>query len=892
MISGYSGCAACPLKDCKPLEGRGSAGGLMIIGEAPNTEEVVKKTPFLGSAGAILRRSFQEVCDFPFSEAYLTNAVLCKPHDGKIPSGAAEACRQRLLDEIRTVQPRKILLTGATATKSVLGAKSIIKARGLGALYQYEGGEAYVIPTYHPAAILRQDDLFRDFVGDIYKLCINDRPREWEWTLSIVSSIEELVDYLTLFRSASAVSCDIETTGFDQFKDRILSVGFGVSFDDNKALSVVIPRELILQCKDLIYDFFRTYPGYIVFHNGKFDLQFFKTWYEDIDFEPLKFMDTMMMQYALDERGISGSGDAGGRGPSTAGLKDIGRLRFDIPDYHFNFKEFYAIPEDDRDWWKFYEYHGLDCALTIATFFELQTELLNESPRLWDLVTDLLIPGTLAFAKMEYHGVPLDRGYLENLRTEWTSKADELLDQLKRIAREKYDFELTNPASTPQIHKMYRLMKFEPPTTDKDAMQIELNRYALSTPSRTILNTMIKAIEGDPKALKEMDSIGMQRGWWKSLALEFKVTFNPEDPDFIAETLSKLGVCPETLGVLIPDNQLSPDLIPLLKEEINRFHYDETVRTFIQTLMDWRQYSRLTRNYMTGFLMLMDESNRVHPDVWINGTDTGRLSIHSPAIQTIPIMVGSVIRKAFNAPEGWSFINADYSQMELRVAAYFSRDENMIKAYRDGLDLHRWVASLMFQKPMDQISKMERYVAKYMDFGVLYGRDLAGGLSYGPEAEQIYKSMGRYLTNDECAKLQADFFNSFPGLKSWIDSTHAEAISQQYIETPLGRRRRFPFIHSGNRGAVQRRAVNTKCQSTASDFTLNAIINMTRRLPKDKCVITFTVHDSIAFICKDEYIDEACTIIREEMEKPPFPEFDVPVKADIGVAKTWGALGD
>jgi DNA polymerase-1 len=179
-----------------------------------------------------------------------------------------------------------------------------------------------------------------------------------------------------------------------------------------------------------------------------------------------------------------------------------------------------------------------------------------------------------------------------------------------------------------------------------------------------------------------------------------------------------------------------------------------------------------------------------------------------------------------------------------------------------------------------------------MDFGVLYGRDLAAGLSYGPEAEQIYASMGRYLSNEECTKLQTDFFRAFPSLKTWIDSMHKTVRRDQRVETPLGRRRRFPYLTNQTVNGIERQSVNTMCQSTASDFTLNAIINMTRRLPRDRCVITFTVHDSIAFICRDDYIDEAKIIIREEMEKPPFPAFDVPVKADIGVAKRWGDLSD
>lgn len=147
---------------------------------------------------------------------------------------------------------------------------------------------------------------------------------------------------------------------------------------------------------------------------------------------------------------------------------------------------------------------------------------------------------------------------------------------------------------------------------------------------------------------------------------------------------------------------------------------------------------------------------------------------------------------------------------------------------------------------------------------------------------------GRRYTLEEAKKLMSDFLGAFPQLRDWMSDVHKSVLQYRYVETGTGRRRRFPYISSRNMGAVQRRAVNTVCQSLASDFTLNAISCLDRALPEGS-VIFATVHDSILFEIPTNRLEEALIIINDCMIEPPIEDFNVPIKADINYGEDWGS---
>lgn len=799
MIQGYDGCKTCPLADRPAVLGHGPVNACVaLVGEAPGRTEVDQGRPFVGASGRLISEVFR-LAGVERRDLYVTNAVLCHPEGNATPSAAAiEACRPRLIEELSRVSPKKILISGGTAAKSLLGVTSIVKARGLGQMIPLNGTgeEAFAVPTYHPAAVLRDADLFRDLMADVQKLASREGPEPREvLSLWVPSTPAEVCDAMELLMGASVVSCDLETTGLNAWTDKILSFGFGALTEDGHSFTVVIPDTVAGGGQGALIEFLYDYDGVMVFHNAKFDVQFLKMWLNDIRWEPKHCMDTLLMTYSLDERGRDDSGSsAGSRGYSTVGLKDQARLRYDIPDYKFDFEHFYATPDDMKDWLGFYFYQAIDLATTVRLYFDLLGEMEAESSKLLPLVRDLIVPGSLAFAQVELRGFPIDIPYLEELRATTETRVGELVEKLQGVAKLN-GLEEFNPASPVQVKKLCSTgWRFEPPNFEKETLQM--------------------AIKLDP-----------------------------------------------------------------LTEEC---------REFLKVLLEYRQRSKVLKTYVEGLLKRVDNDSRIRPDFLLHGTDTGRLSCRDPNLQNIPTIMGSEIKHAFVAPEGWLLFNCDYSQLELRVAAWYSRDENLTRAFVEGKDVHRWVASLMFHKPLEEITSFERYLAKYVDFGLLYGRT-AQALTEGFEAEYILEMTGKKMTSQEADEIQRAFFAAFPMLEKFIKAQHAKVRSQQYIETPMGRRRRFPYLDRSTVSSAERKSVNTPIQSLASDMTLTSILRLTRELPEDAYVVS-SVHDSIMCVVREDLVDQVLPIVRQVMETPCIPEFDIPLRVDIEIGKRWSEV--
>jgi DNA polymerase-1 len=815
MISNYEPCLTCPLRDCPPVLGVGPKNAPAVIGEAPGATEVVQKKPFVGVSGQLLRTTLDAV-GVGSENVYYTNVCLCRPPDNKTPSQTAQnACADRLMRELYEVSPTKILTVGGIATSALLSpgkTTAITKVRGQGMMWKHtvkphigetdieDEDETYLVPTFHPAAVTRTPDLFRDFSADIQKWFMNFAPLPAPETTNLIAgSIESAIEYLGYLKSATVVSCDLETSGFDFLQGEIFSVGFGAIDQDNplQGINVIIPFEFAdtSDVTQAILDLVHNPKNITVFHNCKFDLQFFQSWLDE-DFEPANVADTMLMQYARDERG---SGDANtGRGFQGLGLKDQARIRYDIPDYHFNFDKFLEIPYDERPWETLYTYHAMDCYCTVRLYFDLISELMEESPKLLSLVNNVLVPGACAFAQIEREGFPISIKYFEKQSKKLIKELEGCSVTLKAIA-EEYGVEDLNPASPVQIKKVMAGMKVILESTERDFVNSFLKRH--------------------PK-------------------------------------LSK------------------------------------TVKQFLTTLMDYRQKSKVLQTYMTG-LLERQVDGRVHPDFLLTGADTGRLSCRDPNLQNIPILMGRIVRDGFEAPEGYMLAEGDYSQLELRVVAWYSRDLNMTAIFRTGRDIHREVAAAMFKKPAAQITQLERYMAKYVDFGIIYGRG-ARSLAEGWEMDYVVEQGGTPWTLKEAEEFLSDFLNGFPGLRDWIDRQHRLVRAQRYVETPVGRRRRFPLMMRDTAFLMERKGVNSPVQSLASDICLTNLIYLHRHVLPQEVRIISTVHDSILFLIPEESVEEWIPIIKSTMEVcralPEGMTFDIPLKVDIKLGKRWGDM--
>jgi uracil-DNA glycosylase family 4 len=317
-------------------------------------------------------------------------------------------------------------------------------------------------------------------------------------------------------------------------------------------------------------------------------------------------------------------------------------------------------------------------------------------------------------------------------------------------------------------------------------------------------------------------------------------------------------------------------------------------KDIIDRIIEYRRLQKTLGTYIYGLLDRMDGDGRIRCNYLQHGTVTGRLSSQDPNLQNIPEKshIGFDVRAAF-IPSGdnWYMIEADYSQLELRVAAHCSQDQNFISAYVEDRDLHKDATDAIYQR--EDVTPYERWLAKCMVFGALYGRG-AESLAFGPEMEYMENELGgTRWTLKQTEEFFKRFFNQYPELRDWQAHQREIVYKYQVIETPMGMIRRFPFIIRTENGAAGRQAMNTPIQSTASDITFSALIRIHKRLTvlnnsvgRIVAHIVLTVHDSITTECHPKFLKPVVRIIDSEMRRIPI-ESNVPFKAKIGTGPNW-----
>ncbi len=752
-------CDECPLFGQPRVPGTGMGGGLAIVGEAPGQQEVVKGMPFVGLSGQLLRETLMNVGIDP-KTVWITNSCLCRPPQNATPTAdAVVACNGRLLSELKQQRIKRVLVCGATALTALVPEfkKGITKARGSWFWHKELG--CYVLPTFHPAAILRNPDYFPDFVQDLSMIA---RLPTKQITMPVVhyqviensSDLENMTDEVYFKLDPTHMSLDIETTGLDEFTDRILAIGIGA---DEKHIWVIPDTALkskvfVRHLKEFLEDESLCWCGQNAY---QFDAKFLEHRLGiDVTFK----FDTMLAHYTLDER------------QNGHGLKDMARNYFQARDYAADLEkaEFETL---DRG--KLYQYLAYDVYYTWKLVPVLDEEMRREG--VTHVHDNILLPGARALGQVEHNGVLVDVPYLAKLERGLDSEISAQLEELRRESDEP---------------------EFNP---------------------------------NSPKQVKQL--------------LYGKLKLGPMSQGTDKETLENLN---HPIGNMV---------------------------------LDLRLKTKLKSTYVKGLLEKADKNHRVHADFNLFGTVTGRLSSSHPNLQNIPLLVGPMIRDAFIASPGWTLVEADYSQLELRVSAYFSHDEKLIETYMNDWDIHRQVASEVFNVPPEEVTHDQRYVAKYIDFGILYGRQ-APSLAYG-ELKCSVKQAQAYIDR---------FLGRYLGMAKWMKKVQKEAVMTGVIETAFGRKRRFPLVLPSNKGDIERQAVNSPIQGTASDICLGALIRLQERLDPSTVRILLTVHDSILLEVREEALEDTLPVIFEEMENHIPLDSPVPFKIDVKTGERWGSL--
>jgi len=390
-------------------------------------------------------------------------------------------------------------------------------------------------------------------------------------------------------------------------------------------------------------------------------------------------------------------------------------------------------------------------------------------------------------------------------------------------------------------------------------------------------------------AAMEMEGINLDADFLKSMATDMQ----KEIADFEQKIYETAGekfnlASPKQLGEILFD-KLKIGGAKQKKTKTGQYATGEEVLSYlanehqiVKDILDWRQMVKLQNTYIDALPNQVDKkTGRVHTDYMQTVAATGRLSSNNPNLQNIPIRTerGRLIRKAFIArDENYTLVSADYSQIELRIIAALSGEENMIKAFQNHEDIHRSTAAKVFNVPLEQVTKEQRSNAKTVNFGIIYGVS-AFGLSNQTS-----------LSRSESAALIDAYYKTYPRLKSYIQEQIDFARNHGYVQTVLGRRRYLKDINSANavvRSAAERNAVNAPIQGSAADIIKIAMINIYKKLASEnwKSKMLLQVHDELVFDVHNTELEKIQPMIKHEMENAF--ELSVPFEVEIGSGRNW-----
>jgi DNA polymerase-1 len=763
-------------------------------------------------------------------------AALPDAPKGALPIQALRDARPDLLNRIYDAAPDMIVSLGRDPLHALLGEPIALKNEhgrmrwlDVCGVADHSGPGCRRIPwvpTIAPWQVVGRgsSDLHRDFANVLYKALSQSEPLpEMDIELHVCETATDLEDALQVLEGASVVGVDVETTGLSPYRDTMTAVGLGAVYDRDSGVAVIATDKCLEDQAswDLLWDAIWRQTRRSVGHNFKFDMQFLQ---RIIDWPPEAAWlgDTLLVAHLADERNTGPRSRARG-----SGLKDLVAQRYDL-QYGFDFgKDAEEASAAARD--ELHVYLGKDVVYTARLFLDLKDEADAETGALMSAHDTLLMPASVALARAESAGAPVDRAWIEALLVKITARVAR-----RRAALEKAIIPLT---PTVVVDNVLAPMQVADAMYDEWGMTPDMRRNG-------------RLIENDRSTDKDHKAAA------------------------IAKYRIRGGAWYRQAGWLMSLDRLMKDV-------------------------------KLISTYQKAILDRMDDDGRLRASFLLHGTSTGRLSSREPNLQNVPAVddrelyngqmryklrsgewVHNPMRRAFRTEPGRQWVEVDYSQLELRVAAGISSDPAFTAVFTGGRDVHREVASSIFSKAPEDITKPERYLAKAVAFGILYGRSakaIAGGAEMDYAERELH--MTRW-TEEVAAAFITKFLASYPDLDAWIASVHQTAPVAGFVASPFGRRRRFPYFDTNEAASIRRQAVNTPIQSAASDICLRAFVELQRRVREAgiDAVVMFPVHDSICVDVADSAVAALEILCRSIME---VDFMGVPLKVDFEWGPTW-----
>lgn len=769
----------------------------------------------------------------------------------------------------RVIDADVIMTIGEKALNYVTELKGITKYTGT---VQNSIFNIPVVPIVSPGFLEHNPNYLRKFAEDVltaYHVSIGIRKEEVSNQFKMVTDMVTLAELITYIKQTGYCSFDFETTELTDmgtFDPDFYCTTLSLTFQQGSAYVIPLfhpdsPFDNI-QIESIFYELEKHVFGnpdiVKVGQNTKFDMHCL-VWCGVVTFRG-KYHDTMLMHQLYNEN-------------LSHKLKDM------VRDFFPQFANYESVLGKN---WKaglpeLAKYNALDSDLTFRLYWIL-TELLLEDERIYLMYRNLTAPAMMALFKMEELGMLIDKDFLtQSIRD--VQKLIQDQESLMRMHTAVQRFEIFKAEE-----QRLKIIKDLEERLEKYKVEEFKSKQAQKNKEQRIIDTQ-----------KSIDDLKSGRA---AMARE-QINFN--SPDQLKELLfSEWGFgfpMPKETYNSKPDST-GADNLDLIKDSSG----------FVEQLQVMRQLKKIEGTYLSSILNKLDEDHYIHTNFNQHVAKTGRLSSDKPNLQNIitrtkyKVVEDSValVKKSFVVPQGYTLVQADYSQIELRVIAHFAKETTMIEAYKNNQDIHELTAANSRGYTVEQLKKLDpklykqyRYEAKAENFGFVYGISPEGFKEY---ARTTY---GISISLREAEKRRDSYLRKYPNLLNYHNEFKTKAYKFKYVRTLFGRKVHLPDIDStnnGKRGHAERNAINSPIQGTAGEMTIFAVILLTMRLPKSVKIVN-TIHDNIMFYIPDSILDGALILIRETMENLPLKlyfgrEIDsVPIKVDFEFSKNnWKDL--
>ena len=703
----------------------------------------------------------------------------------------------------------------------------------------------------------------------------------------LVENEDEMQQIRDYFLTKEFLVLDTETTSTSAIDAELVGLSFSV--EEHKAFYVPIPanREEALRIVNIFKPLYEDPKILKIGQNLKYDLEVLRNYDVHLD-GPM--WDTMIAHYLiqpelrhnmdymaetmLNYQKIHTEELIGKKGKNQLSFKDL-------------------PPK------KVYEYACEDADITLQLKNKLEPELRNKKCE--ELFYNIEMPLMQVLAEMEINGVCIDADSLKETSKIFASRLKKAEKEIYEIAGE--EFNISSPKQVGNI--LFGKMKIiDNPKKTKSWQYVtnekELEEIKESHPivgkilEYRKLNSILTERTKKKATLEQMpDLFGFNivqeenNNSTKQSHLEISKLMNQLEKEIYELAGEKFKIMsPKNVGTILFDKMKIIDN-PKKTETWQYVTSEEILQQLkgkhkiVEKILNYRETEKLVGTYVEALPALVNKrTGHIHTSFNQTITATGRLSSSNPNLQNIPVRGedGKEIRKVFVPEPGCLFFSADYSQIELRVMAHLSGDENMINVFKDAKDLHAATAATIYKKNINEVTRDERTKSKRANFGIIYGIT-AFGL-----AERLD------ISREESKQLIEGFFETFPKVKNYMDKAIEEARQNEYVETLFGRRRYLKDINSQNatvRGFAERNAINAPIQGTAADIIKVAMIRIFQRFKAEniRSKMILQVHDELNFSVYPDEKEKVEQIVIEEMQNAI--EMKVPLIADCGFGNNW-----